>query len=94
MFMCVYGRSIVCLATVAIVHLAPFLLPMPNVCRMATVGPITVLWYWIESSLIASTATKDDLTNINNDDDDDELQNDEDKDEMVRMSDALAGMMV
>ena len=61
---------------------------------MATVGPITVLWYWIESSLIAPTATKDDLANINNNDDDDKLQNDEDKDEIVWMSDALAGMMI
>ena len=51
--------------------------------------------YCAESSLVATTAltTKDDLADINNDDDD-ELQNDEEKDEMVRMSDALAGMII
>jgi hypothetical protein len=51
--------------------------------------------YCVESSLIAPTAltAKDNLADIDNDDDD-ELQNDEDKDEMVRMSDTLAGMMV
>jgi hypothetical protein len=36
---------------------------------------------------------KDDLADIDNNDDD-ELQNDEEKDEMVRMSDTLAGMII
>lgn len=51
--------------------------------------------YCVESSHIALTAltAKDDLADIDNDDDD-ELQNDEDKDEMVRMSDTLAGMII
>ena len=51
--------------------------------------------YCVKSSLVDPTAlaAKDDLVNIDNDDDD-ELQNDEDKDEMVQMSDTLAGMVV
>jgi hypothetical protein len=51
--------------------------------------------YCVKSSPVAPTAltAKGDLADIDNDDDD-ELQNDEDKDEMVRMSDTLAGMMV
>ena len=46
-------------------------------------------------SLVAYTAltAKDDLGDID-DDDDDKLQNEEDKDEVVRMSDALAGMVI
>jgi hypothetical protein len=52
-------------------------------------------FYRIESSLVDPTAltAKDDLVDIDSDDDD-ELQNDEDKDEILRMSDTLAGMMV
>ena len=49
----------------------------------------------VESSLVAPTAptAKDNLTDIN-DNNDNKLQNDGDKDEMVWMSDTLAGMMV
>jgi hypothetical protein len=90
----VYSRSIVCLATVAAIYLAQFLLPMPDACRMLTMGLITVLWYWIKSSLVASTATKDNLGNINNNNDNKKLQNNKDKDEIVQMLDALTGIMV
>jgi hypothetical protein len=52
-------------------------------------------FYCIESSLIDPTAltAKNNLVNIDNDDDD-ELQNDKNKDEILWMSDTLAGMMV
>jgi len=51
--------------------------------------------YCAKSSLVAATAltAKDDLADIDNNDDD-KLQNDKEKDEMVWMSDTLAGMII
>lgn len=67
-FVRVYHRSTACLGTVAIVHLAQFLLPVIY----------SFFLYRVKSLLVAPTAltSKDDLADI---DKDDGLQNDEDK---------------
>lgn len=68
----VYSRSTVYPATVAAIHLAPFLLPMRNARWMATVGPITALCVASRANLlVAPTAltAKDDLVDIDNNDD-------------------------